>query len=251
MNKIKYIICDLDDTLLKKDKTISPKTVEVFKKAKEQGFMLVFNTSRSMQNSMQYIELLKPTYGIYNGGCQIVDENCKDLFVSMVSKEQTKEITKYLNTICDKISVQTHDQFLASDKEYKNQNAIWTDFTDGYEGEAFKILCHSMDHDNIERIAKENNLEFQNYLNRGWHRLSTPGATKWNGVLRFLNVVGGKPEECSCFGDDFGDMEMIEKSGCGVAMANSQPEVLAMAPNITVTNEEDGVAVFIEKNFLK
>ena len=108
-----------------------------------------------------------------------------------------------------------------------------------------------MDHDNIERIAKENNLEFQNYLNRGWHRLSTPGATKWNGILRFLTVVGGKPEECSCFGDDFGDMEMIEKSGCGVAMANSQPEVLAMAPHITLTNEEDGVAVFIEKNFLK
>lgn len=248
---IKYIICDLDDTLLKKDKTLSKKTIDVFNEAKKQGFMIVFNTSRSMQNSKQYIDILRPSYGIYNGGCQIVDENCKDLFVSMVSKEQTKEITKYLNTICDKISVQTHDQFLASDKEYKNQNAIWTDFSNGYEGEAFKILCHSEDHANIERIAKENSLEFQNYLNKGWHRLSTPGATKWNGILRFLKVVGGSPNEVAAFGDDFGDMEMIEKSGCGVAMANSQPEVLKIAPHITLSNEEDGVADFIERNLLK
>ena len=42
--------------------------------------------------------------------------------------------------------------------------------------------------------------------NKGLAKVSsTPGATKWNGVLRFLKVVGGKEEECACFGDDFGD----------------------------------------------
>ena len=60
--------------------------------------MLVFNTSRSMQNSKQYIDLLHPTYGIYNGGCQIVDKDLNDLFTSMVSKEQTKEITSKRKT---------------------------------------------------------------------------------------------------------------------------------------------------------
>ena len=76
-----------------------------------------------------------------------------------------------LNTVCEKISVQTPTSFLASDKEYKSQNAIWTNFENGYYGESYKILCLSMDHDFIESIANKYNLEFQNYLNRGWHRL--------------------------------------------------------------------------------
>ena len=53
------------------------------------------------------------------------------------------------------------------------------------------------------------------------------------------------------FGDDFGDQEMIEKAKIGVAMKNSQPVVLEHAKYVTLSNEEDGVAHFIEDNLLK
>ena len=247
---IKYLIFDLDDTLLRKNKTISDFTVEVLKEAQNAGLKVVFNTSRSFQNSKSYYDLVNADYGIFNGGCQIVDKNGKNLYSSTISAVETQTITKYLNTVCEKISVQTPDSFLASDKEYKSQNAIWTDFSEGYFGESYKILCLSMDHDFIEGIANKYNLEFQNYLNKGWHRLSVKGASKWNGILHFLEVVNGKAEECATFGDDFGDQEMIEKAGMGVAMANSQPVVLEHAPNVTLSNEEDGVAVFIKNKIL-
>ena len=55
----------------------------------------------------------------------------------------------------------------------------------------------------------------------------------------------------NAFGDDFGDQEMIEKAKIGVAMKNSQPVVLEHAKYVTLSNEEDGVAHFIEDNLLK
>lgn len=253
MNKfpdIKYLIFDLDDTLLRKDRTISDHTVEVLKLARDKGLKVIFNTSRSMQNSKKYADLIKPEYGIYNGGCQIVDIAGNELFSRTIEKDKVKTLTKYLNSVCSKISVQSKDTFYASDKEYKAQNAVWTDFKNGLDVEAFKVLCLSDDHKFVENIAKQYNLEFQNYLNGGWHRLSLKGANKFNGILEFLKIVDGKLNEVAAFGDDFGDMEMIEKCGVGVAMKNSQKEVLSIAKNITLSNDEDGCAYFVENNLL-
>ena len=56
-------------------------------------------------------------------------------------------------------------------------------------------------------------------------------------------------DEFMTFGDDVGDMDMILNSGVGVAMKNSQPQLLKVAKNITLSNEDDGCAVFINKYF--
>ena len=56
--KIKYIIVDLDDTLLRKDRTISTEALEIYKKAQEKGYKIVFNTSRSKQNSQKYSDMV-------------------------------------------------------------------------------------------------------------------------------------------------------------------------------------------------
>ncbi len=244
--KIKYIIVDLDDTLLTSKKTITKHTRKVFKKARKLGYQIVFNTSRSIQNSIEYAIDLNIDYGIYSGGAQIVNRDFVELFSDTIEANKVDLITKELVKICPKISVQTKTSFYASDKEYKGQNAKYFDFKTPLNEEAYKILCLSQDHDAILKIAKKYNLEYQNYLNRGWHRLSVKDANKWNGILRFLKIVKGKPEECMCFGDDTGDLDMILKSGVGVAMKNSQDNVLEVAPYVCDSNNADGVAKFIE-----
>jgi hydroxymethylpyrimidine pyrophosphatase-like HAD family hydrolase len=40
---------------------------------------------------------------------------------------------------------------------------------------------------------------------------------------------------------------MIEKAGLGVAMANAEPEVKAVADYITASNDEDGIADLLEE----
>jgi hydroxymethylpyrimidine pyrophosphatase-like HAD family hydrolase len=49
------------------------------------------------------------------------------------------------------------------------------------------------------------------------------------------------------FGDDTNDVEMVRTSGLGVAMANAVDAVKAVAAHITMTHDEDGVAMVLEK----
>ncbi len=249
-NLIKYIVVDLDDTLLMKDKSISKKTLKTLKKAKKSGYQIVFNTSRSMQNSMKFATEVEADFGIYSGGCHIVNSEFKDLYSKTIPASLVEKMVKQLKEVCPKISVQTKDNFYASDEEYKAQNAIHFDFNKPFHKPAYKIMCYSQDFDLIEKIAKDNNLEHQNYLGRGWHRLSIKGATKWNGLVKFLKIVKGSKEQCMCFGDDVGDLEMIMNAGVGVAMENSLKEVLDQAQYVTDSNENDGVASFVKRYLL-
>lgn len=253
MNKypnIKYLVFDLDDTLLTRRKEVTPLTIETLKKAQEKGFKIVINTARSIQASKVVADLIHPDYGIYSGGCHIVDKDGKTIFSKTIPAKTVKEVSKLLNQKCEKISVQTQENFYASDAEYKAQNAIHIDFSEGLEEEAYKILCFSYDLDMVKEIAAKYDLELQNYLNGGWNRLSVLGSTKWNGVVRLAKVINEPTDKFACFGDDTGDIEMITKSGLGVAMANSKEQLLEVAPNITLSNEEEGCAHFIIDNLL-
>ena len=52
------------------------------------------------------------------------------------------------------------------------------------------------------------------------------------------------------FGDGANDLTMVRMAGMGVAMSNACPEVLAAADHVTLSNDEDGVAVAIRKMVL-
>lgn len=68
--------------------------------------------------------------------------------------------------------------------------------------------------------------------------------------MRLGQILGIPGEEIMAFGDGTNDRKMLEKVGTGVAMANGVPEVKAAADYITASNDEEGVARFIEKYVL-
>ncbi|MBO7631868.1 MAG: HAD hydrolase family protein, partial [Lachnospiraceae bacterium] len=72
-------------------------------------------------------------------------------------------------------------------------------------------------------------------------------ATKWNGIRQLLERAGIPAEQAIYFGDDNDDIEPIEKCGLGVAVANALPQVKEKADAVTLSNDEDGVAVFLRK----
>ena len=56
--------------------------------------------------------------------------------------------------------------------------------------------------------------------------------------------------QVAAFGDGTNDITMLQTAGVSVAMSNALPEVKAVARFETLTNEEDGVAVFLENYVL-
>ncbi|CNE30060.1 sugar phosphatase [Yersinia nurmii] len=70
---------------------------------------------------------------------------------------------------------------------------------------------------------------------------------KGAGVRMLAEHLGIAQENVMTLGDQSNDYAMIEYAGLGVAMGNAIPELKEIAQYVTATNEEDGVALAIEK----
>ena len=80
--------------------------------------------------------------------------------------------------------------------------------------------------------------------------VNAKGIHKGNALVKLGEVLNIKMEEIMAFGDGNNDIQMLEAVGVGVAMANSVPEVLAVADMVAPSNNEDGVAKIIEEYVL-
>ena len=69
-------------------------------------------------------------------------------------------------------------------------------------------------------------------------------------VQAMLEACGCSPEEAAYFGDDQDDIEPIRRCGMGIAVSNGIDEAKAVADYIAGSNDEDGVARFIESRLL-
>lgn len=77
--------------------------------------------------------------------------------------------------------------------------------------------------------------------------LSHPHAHKAATVERLLVERGIAPAEVVAFGDMPNDLELIRWAGWGVAVANAHPVLRAAADEVTASNDDDGVALVIER----
>ena len=62
--------------------------------------------------------------------------------------------------------------------------------------------------------------------------------------------IGIDLSDVIAFGDDINDLGMLKLAGTAVAVSNAIDEVKAVADHITESNEQDGVAQFLERTIL-
>ena len=71
MNACRLLLFDLDGTLLRSDKTISIRTLEVLQKYRNAGILIGVSTSRSELNALSFVEELRPDVLIASGGALV------------------------------------------------------------------------------------------------------------------------------------------------------------------------------------
>jgi Cof subfamily protein (haloacid dehalogenase superfamily) len=82
-----------------------------------------------------------------------------------------------------------------------------------------------------------------------------PEVSKGVGVKASAEEQGLTHNEVMAIGDNFNDLEMLQYAGTGVLMGNADPSLRALLEDFggchaTATNDEDGVALAIEKFIL-
>jgi hydroxymethylpyrimidine pyrophosphatase-like HAD family hydrolase len=76
-------------------------------------------------------------------------------------------------------------------------------------------------------------------------QIMAQGVNKLGALRHILDKLGTGIDKVMFFGDDINDIELIKECGIGIAMGNAAAKVKAIANNITLSNEEDGIAAFL------
>ena len=79
--------------------------------------------------------------------------------------------------------------------------------------------------------------------------ITRSGVNKASAIRKLISPAGRSLENVVAFGDDLPDMDMMLECGIPVAMGNALPELKVACQYCTVSNEEDGVAIVLERIF--
>ena len=77
--------------------------------------------------------------------------------------------------------------------------------------------------------------------------ISSKNVDKWDAIQFLMEKMNIKKEEVITIGDNINDKKMIENAGVGIAMGESTPVIKEIADYVTTNNNEEGVALAIQK----
>ena len=172
------------------------------------------------------------------------------------SVEETRTIIKAIFEVFGSeaiLSVDNENGLYSNSKEELGDN-FWTfnDFSD-FREMAMKICVQTLDKEKVSKIAAsigEGRVDFLPFSDIPWYKLSLKEATKEKAVSALSEKINIPLSKIAAFGDDFNDIGMLKLCGKGIAMENAIEQVKQVADEVCQSNENDGVARWIEKNIL-
>lgn len=254
----KVLLFDLDDTLLRSDKTISPRTLEVLNACREKGLLLGICTSRSEKNIACFVEALHPDIVIASGGA-VVRFRGECVFVSEFSVEETRELIAAARKICGEdveIAVDTlHKHYWNYSVDPNIADASWGDVIhtryENFFEKALKVTVDIRNPEHAEAMkAAFPDYDCLSYVGTFWHKFTHKDATKESAIRHLCSRCGIPAENLIGFGDDVPDIGMLQLCGVGVAMGNAREEVKKASDVVIGTNDGDGIADYLTKTFL-
>ena len=104
-------------------------------------------------------------------------------------------------------------------------------------------------------VSAELTRQFGSYVDvRTWGgptailEIVSKGIQKAKGVQEIANYLSIDQKDVIAFGDEHNDLELLDYAGWGVAMANGTDQLKGIANDVTpLSNQEDGLAVYLEK----
>jgi len=270
--KILYV-SDLVGTLLKSDDKMSEYTVKTINKLIDDGMHFSYATARSLSSASVVTNGLTINIPviIYNGTF-IVNAYTKERLFSLYFSEEEKAM---IINILDKYPIYPLVYGIVNDEEKvswiinKENDGIksYINLRKGdkrlrpvetkeelYRGKLFYFTCigerqELIDIYNYFRDSNEFTCTLQQELYREeyWCEIMPKKATKGNAILTLKEKL--KCDKIITFGDSVNDIPMFKISDESYAVNNAVDELKKHASGIIMSNEKDGVAHWLEKNY--
>lgn len=268
--KYKLLVLDVDGTLLNDEREISKRTLAALLKVQQMGVRIVLASGRPTYGLMPLAKTLE--LGNYGGfvlsynSCQIIKaQNGEILFERRINPEMLPYLEKKARK--NGFAIFTyHDDTLITDSpdnEYIKNEALLNNLKIIREDEFSTAIdfapCKCMLVSDKEKalIGLEQHWEkrlagtLDAFRSEPYFLEVVPcGVNKANTLGALLEHLGVTREEVIAVGDGVCDVTMLQLAGMGVAMGHSQDSVKVCADYVTASNEEDGVALAVEKLIL-
>lgn len=259
---MKYLIAvDSDGTLRHSDGTISEKTKEIVKQVINKGNVVVVCTARPRYHTLKISnELGANDYLISSNGTEIYDNiNNKIIWASYIETSDCEKIYKYATN--NKIRI----MFVLENTEYvteftRNENQILlsdNNINDVLNGKVKQIMVIGKEKENIRKFqdkveneAHMNVIDSSNDLkNEIWFSIVSNESSKGIALIKLCEHLQIPIENTIVFGNDKNDISMFKEADKSVAVSNASKIALNNAKEITESNDNDGVAIYLEKYF--
>lgn len=273
--RTRIIGLDLDGTLLTTQKELTTYTREVLGRAIEQGIIVMPATGRPLSGIPE--ELLHfpgIRYAVTANGGRIVDIQTKEtLYESLVSTEIARkvlDIFEHYDTLqeiyYDGVGYAKEDALKAISRYLDSPpmaNYIVStripveDVRKKFEEENRSVdkiqglFVTVEDRDAaLEELRAVSDIEVTGALTKNIE-VNAKGVNKGKALTRMGELLGVRREEIMAFGDGANDLYMMREVGIGVAMENGTKEIKEAADYIAASNDQEGVARFIEAYVLE
>lgn len=264
MLDIKALVLDLDGTLLSSDKSISYRNYQAVKGCFESGINVIIATARPPRAVQQFVGNLSfADYRVFYNGALItctsrqiqrhysipmqisqrinkfITSNAPYAVLSYEVNDSWYTSTPILDSHCSKFGIrQTDPRPEVADVDFIDSLSPTKILVLGYDG--WKDLVRSFG-EKVNVLATDEGALVQ---------IADKSASKENALQWVLSEIGISPENVMVFGDDYNDVGLFRVCGYPIAMGNAIAELKNSAKHITESNDDDGVAVALERLLL-
>ena len=265
-------VSDLDGTLLRGDQTLSNYTADILNRLISQGMIFSYATARSYATSSIVTDGLDAKFPVivYNGTFVLENGSRKRLLSHCFEDGEAEEIVKIMTLGGVYPIVYSHVD--GAEKYFYCPNQI-SDATESFlktrrgdgrdtevesadrlcVGEVFHFSCVDLPEKLLpiyESLKERFSCVYYKEIYSGdwWLEVHPRAVSKAHAVMELKKLMGC--DRVVCFGDGKNDISMFEIADECYAVANAEPELKKIATAVIEGNNDDGVAKWLEKNFI-
>lgn len=267
LKKIKFVVFDLDGTLLNDEGTIGEESKRLIKELKRLDVRFSFATGRLHNAVNQYVEELEIVCPIISLDGSLIKNQKQDkiIFESFIKEKYVKKAVRLADDFLVNIVLCHADAIYYTENNssvLRNMNKAGAQYqqVDSYEKylvSTLEIVFAGDQKDSMKYIYDRLSFPYSLGLNTSFYRSKSienifyvevrkAGISKGKSFLRLMKHYKVKPEEAVVIGDWYNDLSLFETDAYKVAVANAVAELKSKADYITSsTNNEEGVAEFL------
>ena len=272
--KYKLLVLDVDGTLVNSKKELSVQTLTTLLKIQHAGIRIVLASGRSPYGLRHLVEKLEMKkwggYILPYNGAQVIDTgNDEVMFEKRIDPVMFPYLEKKANKNGFGIFTYHKNQLITTDPE--NEHIRNEATLNGMEIVAVENLSAAVDFSpckcvlvSDEEAALVDNEPALVALKDQWRKrlagvldvyrsesffleVVPPFIDKGNTLGVLIEKLGITSEEVMAIGDGRRDFSMLQLAGLGIAMGNAQDSIKACADYTTENNDNDGVALAVQK----